>query len=199
MSARAGRIHHRKGGGRGAAYTMIEVMVALGILAVGAAGIIALQRATYISSTHARNLTVANSIATSWAERLRVDALQWNDKNGPDLTDTKWLKLVSSNPDQTVVPTEIAAFGSPVADVLGSDAYAAPAEQAAFCTHVRFSRAPDLSGNPGSQIIADIRVFWSRSGDPVDCSTDPAQVDVNQGKYGAVYLTTSVLRNNLKD
>jgi type IV pilus assembly protein PilV len=191
---------------------MVEVMVALAVLAVGATGVIALQKATLISNTQARNLSIANTIAKTWAERLRVDALQWNKGGVPDevsdlSTDTDWLSTLNSPayPDR-VIPTAIEDFGAPAADILGTDVYALdpsdPAyEEPAFCTHLRFRQFEDTTAFNGvlwqRLIRVEIRVFWERSGNPVnDCATLAWNtVDQQPDRYGAVYLTTSVLQN----
>jgi type IV pilus assembly protein PilV len=178
-------------------------MAALGVLAIGATGVLALQKATLISNTNARNLAIANSIAMTWAERLRVDALQWNQPltdPATDLgTDTAWLALSATFPFTTVTPTEIIALGSPSADVLGADIYPGDTSASAFCTHVRFRQFTDpVSGAPiwDSLIRAEIRVVWERSGNPINCTiTTPFDVDTDPGRFGAVYLTTGVLRN----
>ncbi|WP_437592187.1 type IV pilus modification PilV family protein [Sorangium sp. So ce1000] len=190
---------------RGAAsggYTLIEVMAALGVLAIGATGVLALQKATLISNTNARNIAVANNIAMTWAERLRVDALQWNDPmQQPDIDDTAWLRLTT--PPARVTPTEITALGAaPSADVIGADIYAGDTSQSAFCTQVRFRQFTDRATGATiwpSLIRAEIRVIWERSGDPISCGIDPITVDEHPERFGAVYLTTGVLRNTSED
>ncbi|WP_437745469.1 prepilin-type N-terminal cleavage/methylation domain-containing protein [Sorangium sp. So ce1504] len=192
----------RRAASRG--YTLIEVMAALGVLAIGATGVLALQKATLISNTNARNLAIANSIAMTWAERLRVDALQWNDPmRVPDInSDTDWLALSTTAPFTKVTPTEITALGSPSADVLGADIYAGDTSASAFCTHVRFREFTDpVSGTRiwDSLLRAEIRVVWERNGDPINCGILPLDVDAAPGRFGAVYLTTGVLRNTSED
>ncbi|XXX80002.1 prepilin-type N-terminal cleavage/methylation domain-containing protein [Sorangium sp. So ce134] len=186
-------------------YTLIEVMAALGVLAIGATGVLALQKATLISNTNARNLTIANNVAMTWAERLRVDALQWNDpRRVPDLDgDTQWLRLTSASPfPAKVTPTPVVALGAPSADVFGTDIDAGDPSQPAFCTHVRFRQFTDpVSGTRlwESLIRAEIRVIWERNGNPIDCGIDPVTVDQQPDRFGAVYLTTAVLRNTSED
>ncbi|WP_437870498.1 prepilin-type N-terminal cleavage/methylation domain-containing protein [Sorangium sp. So ce302] len=192
----------RRAASRG--YTLIEVMAALGVLAIGATGVLALQKATLISNTNARNLAIANSVAMTWAERLRVDALQWNDPmRVPDInSDTDWLALSTTAPFTKVTPTEITALGSPSADVLGADIYAGDTSASAFCTHVRFREFTDpVSGTRiwDSLLRAEIRVVWERNGDPINCGILPLDVDAAPGRFGAVYLTTGVLRNTSED
>lgn len=181
---------------------MVEVMSALGVLAIGATGVLALQKATVIGSVNARNLAIANAIATTWAERLRVDALRWNDPGGiPDLaSDTVWLRAsATATLLQRVVPDEVALQGAPAADMTGADFYATTPGQPAFCTHLRFRPFTDQVGAPiwTTLLRAEIRVFWDRSGNPItNCATlDPVAVDSAPGQFGAVYLTTSVRRN----
>ncbi|WP_438028338.1 type IV pilus modification PilV family protein [Sorangium sp. So ce233] len=182
-------------------YTLIEVMAALGVLAIGATGVLALQKATLISNTNARNIAIANNIAMTWAERLRVDALQWNDPGGvPDRdNDTDWLSLMATTPFPAKVgPTLIPALGAPSADVFGTDIYAGDPSQPAFCTHVRFSQFTDATTGArrwATLIRAEIRVIWERSGNPVDCAVAPVVVDAEPERFGAVYVTTAVRRN----
>lgn len=193
MSAR----HTARAAGRG--YTLIEVMAALGVLAIGAAGVIALQKATLLSNVNARNLALANTIAMTWAERLRADALQWNDPGGvPDITSTDWLALSQTQPyPAKSIPPPIPGLGMPDADLMGADINPGDPSPPAFCTHLRFRQFTDQTGAPlwPNLLRAEIRVVWERNGNPMDCATNPLDVDANPGRYGAVYLTTSVLRN----
>ncbi|WP_437736218.1 type IV pilus modification PilV family protein [Sorangium sp. So ce1335] len=190
-------------------YTLIEVMAALGVLAIGATGVLALQKATLISNTNARNIAIANNIAMTWAERLRVDALQWNDPGGvPDRdSDTDWLHLMTTAPyPAKVTPTLIDRLGAPSADVFGTDIYAGDSgpnpPQPAFCTHVRFSQFTDAATGVRrwpTLIRAEIRVVWERSGNPIDCSVAPVDVDTQPERFGAVYVTTAVRRNTSEE
>ncbi len=195
----------RRAAGRG--YTLIEVMAALGVLAIGATGVLALQKATLISNTNARNLAIANSIAMTWAERLRVDALQWNEPLSDPNTDLaarhQLARAQHHRPrSPKVTPTEIIALGAPSADVLGADIYADDTSASAFCTHVRFRQfTVPVSGALiwDSLIRAEIRVVWERSGDLINCTITPFDRRHGRGAYGAVYLTTGVLGTRASD
>ena len=62
---------------RARGYTVIEVMIALTLLAIGTSGIIAMQKVTSVTNREARNLVIANQIARTWmeaAERLSTAA-----------------------------------------------------------------------------------------------------------------------------
>jgi prepilin-type N-terminal cleavage/methylation domain-containing protein len=63
-------------------YTMIEILVSMTLLAIGAAGVMAMQKAAVQGHQDARQMDVANAIAREWMERLRRDAMMWT----PDAT-----------------------------------------------------------------------------------------------------------------
>jgi prepilin-type N-terminal cleavage/methylation domain-containing protein len=185
-------------------YTVVEVMMALAVLTLGASGVIAVQKATLIANTNARNLSRANAIAQTWVERLRADALVWNAPgNADDIAETNWLKLADpANPNQAwFSPPEIIApalVGSPDSDVLGADIFQAdPGPPAsAFCTQLRFTRFPANALPAYRKLIrAEIRVFWERAGRPIDCGIAPNPVEGDVGRYGFVYVTTAVMQN----
>jgi hypothetical protein len=194
-------------------YTVAEVMIALGLLGVGASGVIAMQKATQIGNNNARNIATANAVALSWAERLRAEALQWNAPNGVDdlKTETKWLQ--HADPDKPVWfnPEEVAPSGgggpagSPNADILGGDIFTGDAVPAtpAFCTKVRLTRLriyPDnaIRDPDTSKIIrAEIRVYWHRAGARVDCSPLPDPGALDTARFGFVTLTTAVFQNSV--
>jgi prepilin-type N-terminal cleavage/methylation domain-containing protein len=176
-------------------YTIFEVMMAIAVLTVGAAGVIALQKTTQIANTNARNLATANAIALSWVERLRMDALQWNNPNGAnDLVDTRWLNMVNTSAGVWFSPTMVAGVASNRADVLGADLFPGDNAPAGFCTHVR------LSNLSAGLLRAEVRTVWIRSGRVIDCDVLPNTIDVDQTLakpigYGAVYVTTAIINN----
>jgi type IV pilus assembly protein PilV len=188
-------------------------MMSLGVLTLGMAGVIALQKVTLASNTNARNLSAATAIAQAWVERIRTDALQWNNPNLDDMDDTTWVKLqknaetwcVGGGQGQTKgwqIPTYSApTLGTPSADVTGSNLYAGDASAAAFCTHVRFTRTYPAPPKTSRLLRVEVRTFWEKSGQPIDCTVDPAlfgddiALGTDAGRYGFVYLTTGVLQN----
>lgn len=192
--------------GRRRGFSVVEVMLALAVLTAGAAGVIAMQKATLISNTAARNLVTANGIAQSWMERMRVDALAWNNPGGiPDLnTDTIWLR----NPPGTqalgtgwVAPatSTVTGFpsGAPLEDVMGADIFSGDPSTPGFCTQVRLTQ---FSSNPNLWALArmirvEVRVYWDMTGRAVNCSA-ALPTDYTLGRYGFVYLVSSVLENN---
>ena len=170
-------------------YTVVEVMMALTVLAIGSTGVIAIQKTTLLGNTNARNLATATAVATTWAERLRADGMQWTNTDGtPNLSSTRWLNSATGAMGPWFSPTQAASFGSPRADILGADIYGAEPEAQAFCTEIRLTRIATM-------IRAEIRVFWDRGGNPVACGT--AGVEALFGRYGFVYVTTGIHQNVL--
>ena len=181
-------------------YTVMEVMMALAILGTGATGVVAMQKATLLANTSAKNLATANFIAASWVERLRVDALQWNEPAGlpTDIGDTAWLKTATASP-LWQIPTTVLPVGGSAADVVGEDAFLidpAPIAASAFCTQLRLTAFnPNALPAYRKLIRAEVRVVWARGGRALDCTTlNPADATL-RSDYGAVYLTSAVQQN----
>jgi type IV pilus assembly protein PilV len=174
-------------------YTIVEAMVALSILAVGSTGIVALQKATLIANNNARMLATGNSIAFAWAERLRSDAVAWNAPVAGGMpqdinTDTKWLRSVGAG---WFVPDSVFVAGTPAAaDPIGAEIAAGEAVIPAFCTQLRLTQMYP------TMIRAEIRVFWDRSAQTLDCTLNPAVL--NPAQVGAVYLTTGIGQNQIE-
>jgi Tfp pilus assembly protein PilV len=188
------------------AYTVVEVMMALAVLTLGASGVIAMQKATLIANTNARNLVTASDVAQAWMERLRADALAWNEPAGtPDLADTQWLKgATGSQPlgSGWFAPATSAVLnpqpsGAAQADVMGADVFVGDPSAPAFCTEVRltqFSQSPNLTAY-ARMIRIEVRVYWDKTGRQLDC-TAALPVNYERGRYGFVYLVSAVRRNN---
>jgi prepilin-type N-terminal cleavage/methylation domain-containing protein len=192
-------------------YTVIEVMISLTILAIGATGVIAMQKVTTVANRDAKNLVVANQIARTWMERLRTDSVQWNHPSPEDTTSdigtTLWLSQIGAKEGQWFRPVDSAVFGSPTFDALGNDV---PDSQAAdngvFCTHVRLAWLyGPLPAQPPYLIRAEVRVFWLRDGGggPVggqgqsvcDQNQNPNTIDSATTTYHFVYAASAIRQN----
>ncbi|HZF56744.1 MAG TPA: prepilin-type N-terminal cleavage/methylation domain-containing protein [Polyangiaceae bacterium] len=179
-------------------YTLVEVAVALAVLAVGAAGVIAVQKATGVGNVHARNIATANRIAAKWAERLQADSLQWNEISG--YSKSHWLSKATQAPAKWFIPAEIAGRASPDADVLGADIFPPDPAASAFCAHLRLLALPGSAAHlttPAEPpmvpaVRAEIRVFWRKSGDPVDCSKLPDAITQERERYGFVHHVAGI-------
>jgi type IV pilus assembly protein PilV len=196
----------RRSGAAIRGYTFIEVMMALGLLGVGAAGIVAMQKAAILGNAGARAVSTGTAIANRWAERLRADAMLWNTTTPlSDIGDTRFLKDALGNPTPPdgpmtwTLPVAIPDQVSPEADPLGADIVSdTDASPVAYCTHISYRRMhtpPATDANPlpvPTMISAVIRVSWRRDWNPMDCGAPDMFAATLDPRYGAVYLTTGV-------
>jgi type IV pilus assembly protein PilV len=190
-----------------AGYTAIEVLLSLTILAIGATGVISMQRGAIQGNADARRLDMASAISREWTERLRRDSMSWTLPNAANpttnnianaklfpaahLVDNKW------HPPKELLGTtgESQAF-----DLLGRDV---PDSQmkadGLFCTNVRFAWLVQ-----DELLRAEVRVFWPRNlttaPDDDYCKDDPPITNDPPGatdlaKYHFVYTVTSIRRN----
>jgi prepilin-type N-terminal cleavage/methylation domain-containing protein len=212
-------------GSRAAGYTAVEVLMAMTVMAIGAAAVISMQRATIQGDMDARQTDIANSIARTWVERLQEDAMQWTlpSSANPAGNNCANAQIACANaaasPGAWFLPNQYnnAATGtnvswSPGFDILGRDvASGTPLTNAFFCVNVRlvWLVAPSLPVEPGL-IRADVRVLWPRGlyGSPIGLGTSPCTVGVasaadpnaytagQQPLYHAIYLTTTIKENS---
>ena len=195
-------------------YTVIEVMMALAVLSIGATGVIAMQKAALIGNVRARNLATASAIASTWIERLRVDALRWRVTSTGQSTigQTTWLGVVGDDYPNQINPEDTwsrplddqAQDISARADVLGRDTFTDA--DVGYCTHIKLTQITD------NTIRAEVRVFWLRYGEGAGatqtgslgiglCDSNPAypaQVSTPAAllRYHFVYLATAILRSD---
>lgn len=197
---------------RARGYTVVEVMMALAVLTLSASGIIAMQKATLVANTNARNLATATGIAQSWMERVRADAQSWNEQgNVPDISQTAWLTSAATAPPSSgggwFTPNTVNYLGSFPAgttesDVMGADLLRAADKTAfgvAFCTQLRLTR---FSATKTGALAAfyptvrvEVRVAWDRLGGQLNCAALPAGWDTEDGRYGTVYLVSAAMEN----
>jgi prepilin-type N-terminal cleavage/methylation domain-containing protein len=189
-------------------YTIIEVMIAMSLLAIGTTGIIAMQKITTVANRDAKNLVLANQIARTWMERLRADSVPWNHPSSlsptSDLDDTRWLKAVGGD---WVRPADD-ALGSPTTDALGNDVpdSALGGGTGVFCTNVRLAwlYGPPPNVPPPYLMRAEVRVYWLRDGGGgvvaagkglCDPAIDLTQVSSAVDRYHFVYVTSAIAQN----
>ncbi len=186
-------------------FTVVEIMMALAVLTLGAVTVVSVQKATLIANTNARNLAAGTEVAQTWMERMRVDALAWNYPSPPSLpdigSDTVWLKNVTSTgwfvPGVSNTGNPLPA-GSPTLDVMGADIFNTVSDPSApaFCVQARltqFSQSPNLWAL-ARLVRVEVRVFWDKGGSAVNCASVTSAV--LPSNYGTVYLVSGVLANN---
>jgi prepilin-type N-terminal cleavage/methylation domain-containing protein len=155
-------MHKRKQRG----YTMIEVLMSLSVMTVGAMGVMALQKATKRGNLEARQMTVATNVARQWIERLRRDSLNWTAGAGSgatvDLTRSLYIKETPTDGTASGWMTPIPPAGSGESyafDHFGNDTLNGSGNTltAMYCVNVNYQWV-----FPGQAIRADVRVWWYR-------------------------------------
>lgn len=193
-------------------YTAVEVLSAMTLFAIGAAGVIGMQRVTIQGGADAHRFDVAVNIANEWTSRLQRDSTRWTEPSAASpatinlSTNTKWVKDVASCSTAFCGPT-LPASGSeagmsPAFDSFGRDLPTGTTD-AMYCVQYRLQwiappgSAPNL--NLTALMRAEVRVFWSRLEKPIigDCTNPPEDPDgTNAHKtYHFVYATTAIREN----
>jgi prepilin-type N-terminal cleavage/methylation domain-containing protein len=218
MTNRASRktLRRRRG------YTAVEVLVAMTVFAIGAAGVIGMMKVTVQGGADARRRDLATSIAHEWTGRLQRDAMTWTLPNATNptsnlMTNTRWLKDIgvsgctgTSFCTPAIPTTGNEPGSSPAFDLFGRDmpTYAAGASEHFFCVQYRlvWIADPNNSTQCGgvepcktALMRADVRVYWKRGeyGYIPDCSaaTNPT---ATPNQYHFVYATTGIRENQLQ-
>jgi prepilin-type N-terminal cleavage/methylation domain-containing protein len=193
-------------------FTLIEVMISLGIMTMGALAMLALQQQTIRSNSHARELSTAMQIAQLWVERFKQDASRWtqvgyfNTPGKPDaaavLAPTVYLKQVATSPNvyQSMAPATVGTLNiSNAFDFWGNDVAPTAAANVYYCAAFRPAWV-----YYGRAMRVDVRVWWAKEGigrsitsDFPLCVGDPALLNPGGASkmtdYHVVYLPT-VLR-----
>ncbi len=154
-------------------FTLIEVMMALAVMTVGAVGLLSLQSATTRGNAEARAMTVANQVNQLWLERLRRDALRWTSPDPTALRSAAGPRFLRNAPlpgggwSGWFAPVDPAPEpGAPVSagfDYRGIDTL--DPNEMAYCTHVNLRWV-----DPGQTLRADVRTFWHRRGHGTDAA-----------------------------
>ena len=178
-------------------YTMIEVMMAMGVLTVGALALIALQTATIRANMQARQHGIALFFAERWMERLRQDATYWVDSSSTGLSLTKYLKAVPSTPEESLwfQPEDQATYNLRSAvDFQGFDVAPVPpsteTRRPAYCANIRLQWVV-----PQQAMRADVRVWWPKANAISTQQAANTFVDC-AGKAGANGVSVGTALNN---
>lgn len=206
MSARS--IQARQARSRG--FTAVEVLMAMTLFAVGAAGVIGMQRVTIQGGEDARRFDMATNIANEWIARLQKDASFWRtqpDVSQPDpmgFNSTVWLKNIDAcaNKFCTIpMPAGPTFEGlSPAFDIFGRDLPSATTD-AYYCVQYRLTwiAAPGVAPynrplKPSAIMRAEVRVYWNRVERDLihNCAAPPPEVIPPNPQYHMVYAATSL-------
>ena len=204
----------------------VEVLLAMTVLAIGAAGVMSMQRGAILGDMEARRLDVANSVSRAWIERLRRDSTVWTTPNGNMTSAADNCGNAASFCPQVVagcpsypggwyvpnIPTAYPADGqSPMFDALGRDLITADASKAVYCVAIRVDPIVDNpyaagTTNTHELLRATVVVYWSKqliwgTPDSTFCpySVDPVVQEVaHPGTYHFLYASTPLMKNLLQ-
>lgn len=164
------RIRQRSSAG----FTLVEVMIAIGIMTVGSLGILAMHNAVGAANRNANEMNTAIAITERWLERIDRDALTWSEEgiNSSALNATAYLSELAGSvagtgwftptpPDPSVESYRFDFTGAD--DIDGNDTK--------YCVNLRLSWL-----RQGSSARVDIRTFWYRDGYVAGGATHPKWV-----------------------
>ena len=199
------------------AYTVIEVLMAMTVLAIGGAGVITMQKTSVSGNVEARKADIANSIGRMWIERLRQDAMGWTTptatNSASNIGNTTYLNgNVGTGPAPawfvpatTVSPGDGTATMSAGFDILSRDQPVGSIADANFCVNIALTWLDSTGVSPGGDMIrADVRVLWPvgiNVTPPADYCVVAAKIDPNLAStattviYHELYLTTNLVEN----
>jgi hypothetical protein len=143
-----------------AAYTAVEVLMSLAVLAVGVIGIIAGEKVTLASNQHSKNLAIATHIAESWVGMLDAEAALWTSDGA--LGRTTWLNQGAALSDwfRPTYNSDL-AFGAGF-DALGNPVTTQNIDDAKFCTDLRLTPLTTTTAG-GGMVRVEVRVIWQRN------------------------------------
>ncbi|GAC1555885.1 MAG: hypothetical protein NVS3B10_16590 [Polyangiales bacterium] len=187
--------------------------MAMTLFAIGAAGVIGMQRVTIQGGEDARRFDMATNIANEWLGRLQKDASFWRTQPDTSLPDTMgfntttWLSKIDACGGlfcDIPMPSGPTFEGlSPAFDVFGRDLPAATTD-AYYCVQYRLTwiAAPGIQPynrplRPNAVMRAEVRVYWNRiEKDPVKtcppATGSPPEAIPAIAPYHMVYAATSL-------
>lgn len=174
-------------------FTIVELMMALALFAVGVTGLVAMQVSTTHSNRIAKDLATATQLARTWQERLTMDGNLWGGPNNWAIDNTVWLDLVQVSNAEWVLPPASGNFGPSA----GSRGEPVALADAYFCTHIRLTRLLNETG--AGLVRSEVRVFfpkgpsaWS-AGDPYCvAAADVEDIGASTPSFHFVYATSAV-------
>jgi len=188
-----------RNGGRVSGYTIVELMMAIAVFAIGVSGIIAMQKVAAAANQHSRALSLATNIAQAWQDQLSVDSSLFTRTNG--FNNTIWLKGLTGATLQVGWfrptwngPRGIGAAFDALGRPLNDDA--ANLSDTQFCVHLRLTRL--YPNSVGIEVVrAEVRVVWPRvegaiSSNFCDINTDVKTIANDQTNYHSIYQVSAV-------
>ena len=152
-------------------FTLVELLTSVAVFAIGATGVVALQKATIAGNAFGGEITTANNIGQSWLDVLSMDAQQWGTQDMAPPSTTYWLSYATERNGQWFVPDHRPEMEMGAAfDALGQPTIDGDPKSARYCVQIRtrwlcqpLTEACGGMQNVGNGLLgADVRVFWPR-------------------------------------
>ncbi len=184
-------------------FTLVEVMMAISVMTVGAIAIFSMQSATATGARRSRLVTTATEVNRFWMERVKLEALRWgptayatipwlNALPAAGTGSSDWFLPQARGTGDTLVTAASDWYGAPM--VMPSGAGTPPAP---YCTSLRWTWM-----STGTEQVArlDVRTWWHRqdraAGTTIaGCGADQVAVTsaiADIGNFGVVYGSTVV-------
>ncbi len=141
-------------------FTLVEVMIALGIMTIGSLGILSMHHAVSSANRSANEMNTAIAITEKWIERIDRDSLGWSEEgiNSTALNSAAYLSELAGSVQPTAWFTpSTTAPESYAFDYFGRDDD--DLSDVKYCVNLRLSWL-----RQGSSMRVDIRTFWFREG-----------------------------------
>jgi Tfp pilus assembly protein PilV len=196
-------------------YTAVEILLSLTVLAIGAAAVMSMQKASVQGNLDARKTDIANAIAREWMDRIRRDSTQWTLSNPPNGVDGGVVTdnftnaaLLGHAGAGWIAPGDYIGNTPPLSpgfDIFGNDVPQTALSGAAFCVNVKETWLVSNPASPQDRLMrVDLRVVWIRGIDtnnsvPSPCSDNSVITSANPNPllYQTLYMTTALRENGL--
>ncbi|MBW2210993.1 MAG: prepilin-type N-terminal cleavage/methylation domain-containing protein [Deltaproteobacteria bacterium] len=169
-------------------FTLVEVMISIGIMTVGSLGILSMHSAVSGANKSAQEMNTALAITERWIERIERDTLSWSQQglNTSELTGTDYLSPLATTVDKTdwLKPLPADTEESYGFDYFGGDTR--DAGQIKYCTNLRLYWL-----RQGSSARVDVRTFWYREGHMAGNATHPQWVSGSDFRGAACDAATA--------
>ena len=174
---------HEQGG-----FTLVEVMIAIGIMTVGSLGILSMHHAVSGANRTAHEMNTALAITERWIERIERDSLSWSTQglNSSELAGTAYLSGLAGTVSATdwFTPTPADSDEHPAFDYFGQDTDIA--SEIKYCTNLRLSWL-----RQGTSARVDVRTYWYRAGHVAGTATHPDWVSGGDFRTAACTASTA--------
>ena len=141
-------------------FTLVEVMIAIGVMTIGSLGILSMHQAVSGANRTAREMNTALAITERWIERVERDALGWTEPeiDSSELAGTNYLSAIHNSVAPTAWFTPTIVNGQSYGfEFDGTDTE--EADDMMYCVNLRVSWV-----RQGRSARVDVRTFWYRPG-----------------------------------